>query len=463
MKIKSIPSSWLRASGRRLDSGPYTSDGLVYRRLLQELDIPKDRLVDVTEGGEAGIFIAPYFKRNYLSDPEHGVPLLGNTHILMADPLMTAPLIPQKTYDENYEGLRLKAGWILITCFGTVGNMAYCRKNLEHCAGSTNFMRVVADSDKILSGYLYGYLSSKYGRALVTQSETGSVIPNLLPSQMADLPVPRLGDAVEQRVHALVEEAAQLRSDAANQRHTIIERVTNLFDWQFRSLSHLFTETRSSNIQRRLDAFHHIEPVKAARDVLSNGAGSVQLGEIIDEVFEPNRGARIKVEHEEFGVPFLSSSAVFRLDPTGEYLISRKRTSHLERLLVEPNDLLLPRSGQLGGIIGRAVLPLPTYYEHAASEHLVRVRCLSQKDAFYLWAIFASQPGYFASIGTAFGSSIPSLDCGLLHQLRIPWFDTSVREEIISIVSGIVDSLTKAIYAEREAVTLVEQAIEEAA
>src|SRR5690606_27718476 len=115
--------------------------------------------------------------------------------------------------------------------------------------------------------------------------------------------------------------------------------------------------------------------------------------------------------------PFLSSSEVFSLDPTGEYLISKRRTNALDRLIVGANDLLLPRSGQLGGIIGRAVLPLPTNYGHAASEHLVRVRCKSPEDAYYLWAVFASDPGYYATIGTAYGSSIPSLDCSLINEL----------------------------------------------
>jgi len=186
------------------------------------------------------------------------------------------------------------------------------------------------------------------------------------------------------------------------------------------------------------------------------------LGSVVEEVFEPNRGARLKVEAPAHGVPFLSSSQVFRLDPVGEYLVSRRRTPQLERLLVSNRDLLLPRSGQLGGIIGRAVLPLATYVGSAASEHLVRVRCKSVSDAHVLWAVFASGPGYLAAVGTAYGSSIPSLDCALLADLRVPWWTGQLRESLETVVGEMVERRARAIELERQAVASVERAIEEA-
>jgi type I restriction enzyme S subunit len=219
----------------------------------------------------------------------------------------------------------------------------------------------------------------------------------------------------------------------------------------------------ASSLRRRMDALHHSQKVVAARRALAHEKTSVPLDSKVAEVFEPNRGPRLKVDDPAFGVPFLSSSEVFRLDPTGEYSISRRRTPHLDRLLVTEKDLLLPRSGQLGGVIGRAVLPLPTYYGDAASEHLVRVRCRTREDAFFLWSVFASEPGYLAAIGTAFGSSIPSLDCQLLAELKVPWFDPTARSSLSSLVASAVDASVKAIEAERSAVKMVEDAIENGA
>jgi type I restriction enzyme S subunit len=89
------------------------------------------------------------------------------------------------------------------------------------------------------------------------------------------------------------------------------------------------------------------------------------------------------------------------------------------------------------------------------------VRCRAKEDAFFVWAVLATEPGYYAAIGTAYGSSIPSLDCALLADLRIPWWSDQRREVIVSLVSRMITALSEAIDAERQAVALVEVAVEE--
>jgi type I restriction enzyme S subunit len=357
--------------------------------------------------------------------------------------------------------LRLSPQTTLISCSGTIGRMVYARADMDGIWSSQHIMKVVPDPELVPPGFLYAYLSSEFGVPLVVSGTYGSIIQSIEPQHIEDLPVPRLGTEIEGAAHELVERAARLRSSAGLVREAVLERVTNLLEWTPQDSAGLWTATSSSLLQRRMDSFHHAEGVGAARDCFAAKASGT-LGEFVEEVFEPNRGARRKVDDPAFGVPFLSSSEVFRLDPVGDYYISKTRTPHIERQLVQDNDVLLPRSGQLGGIIGRAVLPLPTYYGAAASEHLVRVRSSSREDAFFVWALLATQPGYYAAIGTAFGSSIPSLDCQLLAELRMPWWSDSERAGIVEQVSQMVESLAEAIRAEREAVRVVEQAIKEA-
>lgn len=207
-----------------------------------------------------------------------------------------------------------------------------------------------------------------------------------------------------------------------------------------------------------MDAFHYSPRVEAGRAALASRRG-VRLGDQVLRVFEPNRGSRLKVTDPDFGVPFLSSSSVFELSPSAEYLVSRSLTPHLEGLLLSNCDVLLPRSGQLGGIIGRAVLPLPMNVGQAGSEHLVRVRCHSPSEAAYLWAVLASEPGYWALIGTAFGSSIPSLDSALIAELTVPWLVEADREEIGMLASKAVTAQNKGSELEAAAVALLEEKI----
>lgn len=457
MRLKIVPSGWLYNNGRRLDSGPYLSGALEAKVKIQKLSAVKDRLQDLTEGGMAGLVNAGRIKRLWVKDTRYGVPFLSSTDMLQAD-LSNLWLISQRAVRENPQ-LLIRRNWVLISRAGTIGRMVYARPDMDGMACTEDVLRVIPDDDKVPAGYLYAYLSSKFGVPLVTSGTYGAIIQHLEPQHIADLPVPRVGREIEHQVHELVQQAAICRDTAAKYRKDAIQLVQQELKFNERTTQKLWTEVPGTLIQRRMDAFHHSIRIQTARSVLAEYPRSIRLGDLADEVFEPNRGARQKVEDPAYGVPFLSSSEVFRLDPVGEYYISRK-TPHLERLIVSSRDVLLPRSGQLGGIIGRAVLPLPTYAGAAASEHLVRVRCKTERDAHYLWAILASEPGYYACLGTAFGSSIPSLDCGLLADLAVPIFNDRLMEAVRSAASENVRQLAKAIFSERRAVQLLEQAIE---
>ncbi|MEW5885063.1 MAG: restriction endonuclease subunit S, partial [Armatimonadota bacterium] len=441
------------------DCGPYMSGAREARVLLESLGARKNRLQDVTRGGLSGIFHAGRIKRLWVDSANFGRPFISSTEILEAD-LSNLPFISVKSIVENPR-LTISAGWTLITRSGTVGRMAYARPDMDGYACSEHVLRVVPDPEKISPGYLYAYMSSKFGVPLVAGGTYGAIIQHIEPEHIANLPVPRLGKKIEAAAHELVTSAASLRGEASGSRRQAVARVQELLAWSHVPATNI-SHAAASALRRRMDAFHHTPRVVRARESLQRVA-AVRLADHVEAVFEPNRGPRLKVEDPDFGVPFLSSSQVFRLDPVGEYLISKRRTAHLEKLLVSECDLLLPRSGQLGGIIGRAVLPLPTYYGHAASEHLVRIRCRSRDDAFFLWSVFASEPGYLATIGTAFGSSIPSLDCDLLGNMRVPWFDDATRAVLRELVASAVDANTRAIHAERAAVRMVEEAIEKGA
>ena len=427
MKVKSIPSSWISRDGLRLDCNPYMTGALEARVRLDELSSPKERLEDLCEGGISGLVNPGRITRQWVEDATYGVPFLTSTSILQAD-LSKLRFISKRAVQENPK-LIIRQGYTLITRAGSIGRMSYARPDMDGMACTEDVLRVIPDREKVPPGYLYAFLSSRFGVPMVTSGTYGAIIQHIEPEHIASLPVPRLGEEAELMIHSLVELAANKRSRAAELRNEAVQRVISILEWRPQATSGLWGCTSSSNVQKRFDALHHASGICAARERLGAGP-SERLRDVVEEVFEPNRGPRRKVEDRAYGVPFLSSSEVFRLDPVGEYLISRSRTPHLERQLITDRDLLLPRSGQLGGIIGRAILPLPSYYDSAASEHLVRVRCRAKEDAFFIWAVLATEPGYYAAIGTAYGSSIPSLDCALLADLRIPWWSDQRRDLI---------------------------------
>jgi len=96
----------------------------------------------------------------------------------------------------------------IISCSGTIGRMAYVREDMAVVWSSQDVMKVVPDAEKIPPGYLYTYLSSKFGVPLVVGGTYGAIIQHIEPEHIADLPVPRLGKKIETMAHELIDEAA---------------------------------------------------------------------------------------------------------------------------------------------------------------------------------------------------------------------------------------------------------------
>jgi type I restriction enzyme S subunit len=440
--------------GYRLDCSPYLGGALETKILLEKLPLRKDKLHTLTAGFNNGIYNGPQFVRNYVESSEHGVPFMTGSTMQLAD-LSTLPLLSRRdAQSPKLAYLELQRGMSLISCSGTIGKMAYARREMEGVWSSQDLLKVVADPAKIPSGFLYAYLCSKFGIPLVASGTYGAIIQHLEPAHIWDLPVPRLGDAIEYEIHTLIEEAAELRTQASQLRRNAVHKFEDAVKWKSPNRE-IWLSVNSSGIQRRLDVNFHSHISSYGRNTLDSTKPTQEVRNYIESIYCPDRGARTKVENEDHGVPFLSSSDVFEVAPTADFLVSKK-TRDFQSFILDEKDVLLPRSGSLGGVIGRAVLPLPSNYGQAGTDHLIHLRCRSVKDAHYLWAVLASKPGYAAVRGTAFGSAIPSLDMSLIADLDIPLLDEDYRDVIANAVTESVALADRAIQSDRQALELVE-------
>lgn len=431
MKAKSVLSSWLERDGRRLDCNPYMSGALEAKVLLESMRARKDKLQGLTRDGLSGIFHAGRIKRMWVDSPAHGRPFLSSTEILQVD-LSNLPFISKKAVADNPR-LPIHAGWTLITRSGTVGRMAYARPDMENYACSEDVLRVVPDLEKIPPGYLYAYLSSKFGVPLVVGGTYGAIIQHIEPVHIVDLSVPRLGKKVEQEVHHLIESAARNRSRAHELRH----EAQSSFYRQF-SLSNLAAADTAvkyaafavqASALRRLDAAHHSPACRAAAEDLASAGETKRLDEVA-RVFTPGIFKRIRVEDPAYGLPYFSGTELFQYDPEPRGHLSR-RTPKIDEYIVRENWLLIQDAGQLEGLIGRLVRVTPAFANAVASNHLMRIAAAAgAADAAYLSVVLSSPHGYRAITRNAFGSSIPQLDPAHIGALRLPWPKEAIRRRI---------------------------------
>lgn len=465
MKEKFVPSTWLEKEGRRLDCGPYLSGAIEAKLLLDSLRETKKRLKEVTRSGIAGIFNGPRFPRTYVSDPAHGVPFLGSTDVLDAD-LRYLPLLSKKQLATE-PGLVVDEGWTLITCSGTIGRMAYARSEMRGMAGSQHFMRVIPAVDEIKPGYLFAYLSSRFGLPLVVGGTYGGIIQHIEPQHIADLPVPMPPDRIQDEVHKLVEKAAELRTKASAELIAVIREIEEAASLpplysRYNGASPDVSIVKAQALSARMDGlFHSNFHCSALEPLLRLPANRrAVVGDFEVRVFEPALFKRIPVEDPKYGAPLFGTAAIMRADPEPEQYIAN-RTGGMGDLLVGPTTILVPRSGQLVGIIGHAVLPHGDVIGGAVSEHGIRIYCNDEVTAGYVWACLSSEYGRRQLKARAFGSSIPTLDVARVRGTVIPVLDATARKALGIRAFSVAKARHQAIQKEREARALVERWIEE--
>ena len=123
------------------------------------------------------------FKRNYVKD---GVMFLGGADIMLATP-DSGKYLSRKT--PNIEALLVEEDWILIPRSGTIGDVVYTHS--EHAQKLVSEHVIRACPNNILSsGYIYAFLSSKVGKALIQRYIFGSVIQHIESPHLSRIPIP---------------------------------------------------------------------------------------------------------------------------------------------------------------------------------------------------------------------------------------------------------------------------------
>ena len=159
------------------------------------------------------IFLPLRFKRVYV-DETYGKVFFGGKELLELDPSgkkYLSTLIHNKRIEEQ---LLLRENMILVTRSGTVGKVNIASKHWQNWIANDHVLRVLSKS-KENAGYLYIWLNSEYGKALVERFIYGSVVDEIEPEHLRILPIPILSDAsMMKTINDLALQANALRSEA---------------------------------------------------------------------------------------------------------------------------------------------------------------------------------------------------------------------------------------------------------
>lgn len=194
----------------RLDATYYASVVRQARSALAEAaenGIPTKTVQEFT----GGVFNPPPIKRAFTDNDELGTPYM----------------LPQEMFDfyweprkrvlaEKMDGITdwfLKKGWVVLTQSGSVGKPYFASDSDEGIVLSQNAIRLPVD-DEDIGGFLYAYLATWIGQALLKKDEFGITVKHIRPHHVEAVPVPDIEDTKKREIGKKVRKAFKLRAQA---------------------------------------------------------------------------------------------------------------------------------------------------------------------------------------------------------------------------------------------------------
>ena len=463
MKEKLVPSAWLEQQGRRLDCGPYLSGTIEAKLLLKGLPVRCAELHDLTHGHDGGIYNGPKFARNYVSDPTHGVPFLSSSSMLHAEFHHVDLLRESDAVSDRLAYLRLEEGMTLISCSGTIGRMTYARPEMAGMWSSQHILKIVPNPNAVRPGYLYAFLSGRFGVPLVVGETYGAIVQHIEPEHIADLPVPLASESVQDEAHRLVTEAAELRTKASAELRSVVREIEVAaglppLDVRYDGARPDTSLVKASALGGRMDSLFHSRYHRSVLELLLQLPPERRtiVGDLAERVFKPPMFKKISVADRQFGQPLFNTASILRFDPDTDDLLSR-RAKGFENLIVNETTVLVPADGQLNGIIGHPALPIGDVVGGAVNNHAIRLFCASEHLAGYLFAGLSSEYARRQLKARAYGSSIPSLDETGVSGVVLPCLDDEQMESHGLRAFAVRTARQEAVHKDREARALVER------
>ena len=152
------------------------------------------------------------FKRVYV-ESDYGVKFLGGKEMNQLNP-SSEKYLSKKAHARQLESsLGIKANSILTPARGSLGEVVMPCKHFLNWAISDNMMQILSNED--ICGYLFIFLNSDYGKALIQRFTYGGVVDAIEPEHIKQVQVPLLKNKdKQQEINGLALKANEKRYEA---------------------------------------------------------------------------------------------------------------------------------------------------------------------------------------------------------------------------------------------------------
>lgn len=403
----------------------------------------------------AEVFNPPVFKRQFCKNTPRAAPYFQSSDVQSASERSAVYIYKGQAQSLN---LLVKENDILVTGFGTIGNARLVSKFQDGACYANNVCRIRTTEH---TGYIYAFISGKYGKAQLNTNASGSVVRYIESPGIKKILVPIFSDTFQQDVDNLVQEATRLREEATCALEKAKQTLKSFINADFVKNNYKTSIVKSRNIfsslQHRLDPPALMNDGVVAMDKISSRMSTKIIADINAKVSRPGIFKRIYVEN---GIPYIKRSEIFLNNPFRrcEHL-SRTRTPFVDEMTLYEGQILITCAGSVGNI----KMITKEYEDQKAIGSQDIIRLISNDELFtkeYLF-IYLQMPfvnDYIQSM--KYGSVIERIEPFHVESIPVVTPTKELSEEISAIVRQYMDCTYRAFNAEGKAIQMVEQEIE---
>lgn len=322
------------------------------------------------------------------------------------------------------------------------------------------------------AGFIYAFMSSKYGTAQLNNNASGSVVRYIEAPGIKRTLIPHFPESFQKEVDDLMQEAARLRKEATdelNEAEKILKEAAKLRDltpedYDYYGLNNsgrkvsCFIRKRKDIDTTTINAFNHSERIRNTKASIT--CPTVPLKEVLlgGDTFSTGSFPRIEVK-EGCGIMLINQKDIFDTIVKGKYISKRNvKTNNL----VEYGEVLIAGVGTLGEneTFCRAIYANEDLVGQLVSGEFIRTKTNGKVPSGYLYAWLASDYGFRLLRNLQAGTKLCRPIPRLVLEIPVPIVDKQVMEEIDQMVKEAYTKRYRANCNEHKAISMVEREIE---
>lgn len=404
----------------------------------------------------ATVFNPPVFKRQFCKPTSRSVQYFQSSDVQNAEEFSPVHIFKGQAESLN---LLVNKGDVLVTGFGTIGNTRLVSKHQDGVCYANNVCRIRTNNN-IPNGFIYAFMTSKYGYAQLNNNASGSVVRYIEAPGIKRTLVPRVSESFQKEVDELIQESARLREEATE---ALEEAKSIIFDFcclpfsknERKKINSLSLKNIINSFNTRLDPPIYIND--GVKWVKGLKVTTKRLGDCKVKLWYPGMFKRVYVNN---GLPYIKGSSLFVSNPFRSCeKLSRSKTPDIDELWLNEGMILI----SCAGACGQVKMITKEYNDKNAIGSPDIIRLVSSDELFtkeYLFAYLQIPPIYDYMQSLKYGSVIERFDTYNIENVPIVEPTKQLSERITSIIRYYMDCTYRAFNCEEKAISMVEEEIE---